>query len=103
MNTNIKKTIDEFLLAFKNHKVVKKYLILKEKLLEDQEFVKLKNQKKNAQKNLALSINKENYNKAKQEFLKAKEEYENYPLYINYLEYYEEVKVLLKEIELYLK
>lgn len=103
MDEKLKRAVDEFIDEFKNHKTVKQYLILKKKLSEDETFLTLKQRKKDLQKELALSINKDNYQCIKDEFIKANEEYENYPLYINYMSYLGEVKTLLQEIELYLK
>lgn len=103
MNEQIKSSIDTFLNEFKNHKSVKMYLKLKKALTVDQEFLSLKEKRKELQKTLALSLNTDSYSKNKEEFLKIDEEFNNYPLYLNYLNYEEEVKMLLQEIEINLK
>lgn len=103
MNEQIKQAIDEFICEFKNQDIVKKYLSLKKILSEDKEFLLLKEERKNAQKSLALSINTEEYEHKKNEFLKIDEMYRNYPLYMNYLSYEKQIEILLSEIEIYAK
>lgn len=103
MTKEMKAIIDDFLDNFKNLDIVKNYLMIKRKLKNDEKFLNLKNQKKNLQKELALSINSDNYSIVKEKFLQVENEYNNYPLYLNYLSYEQEVKSLLKEIEIFLK
>lgn len=100
MNQEIKNDIDNFIDEFKNLDVVKKYLELKKALLQNDEFKNIKDRKKKAQKKVALSItNHTEHEKAKNEFEQVCKEYNEFPLYVNYLEYEEEVHHLLKNIE----
>ncbi len=103
MNEQIKNSVDVFLNEFKNHKSVIMYLKLKKALANDQNFLALKEKRKRLQKELALSLNTDKYDQNKVTFLKVDEEFKNYPLYLNYLNYEEEVKILLQEIEINLK
>lgn len=103
MDEHIKEVIDNFLFNFKNLDAVKKYLLYKNILKKDETFLELKNKKKEAQKALAVSLNSPYYEDKKREYLILEEEYNNYPIYLNYLNYEQEVKALLKEIEISLK
>lgn len=103
MNDEIKKAIDNFLEEFKNLPVVKNYISLKKMMKIDSDFLKLKNDLKESQKVLALSINTPSYQDNKIIFEKLKEKYENHPYIINYNVYEEEIRHLLKEIEINLK
>ncbi len=102
MSDEIKRVIDEYLEEFKKHPVVKKYLLLKRKLNEDLNFQRIKEQKKELQKKLALSLNKPDYEDIKIAYFDAEKAFNDYPLYMNYLVYEEEVRTLLKEVEIYL-
>ena len=103
MNNEIRTAIDEFLNEFKNLPVVKSYLSIKDKMKNDPDFLKLKQDLKESQKQMALSINTPTYKENKEKYVNLKEMYENHPLNINYKVYEEEIHHLLKEIENNLK
>lgn len=103
MNKEIKEAIDEFLIEFKNLLVVKNYLLIKTRIKEDKELLSLKQNLKDSQKALALSIGTSSYQENKEKYEKLKDLYENHPLLINYKVYEEEIHHLLKEIENSLK
>ena len=103
MNKEIKEAIDEFLIEFKNLHVVKNYLLIKTRIKEDKELLSLKQNLKDSQKALALSIGTSSYQENKEKYEKLKCSYENHPLLINYKVYEEEIHHLLKEIENSLK
>lgn len=103
MNKEIKEAIDEFLIEFKNLPVVKNYLLIKTRIKEDKELLSLKQNLKDSQKALALSIGTSSYQENKEKYEKLKDLYENHPLLINYKVYEEEIHHLLKEIENSLK
>ncbi len=103
MNENIKKSIDEFLDEFRALPAVKKYVALKGVMAKDEEFLLLKKEHQNAQKELATSLNEKDYEEKKVAFLKIDERYKNHPYIKNSKEYEEEIHALLKEIELHLR
>lgn len=103
MNNELKKILDDFIKEFENLPVVKQYVLLKAKMKEDNEFLKLKDSLKNSQKDLALSIGTEQYKDKKTNYQLLLEEYNNHPYVINYKVYEQEIRHLLKEIESCLK
>lgn len=103
MNEEIKRAIDDFVSEFKSLDVVKNYVLLKRSILEDEDFLNLKEKHKNAQKELALSFNKDDYEQKKEEFERIDELYQNHPYVMNMKGYEEEIHELLKEIEIKLK
>lgn len=99
MNKELQDKLDEFINDFLNVPSVKQYLLLKEEIASSKEIELLKENLKNSQKNMALSLGKPEYNTNKELYLKAKEEYENHPLIINYNVLIEEVRYLLDELK----
>ena len=103
MNNELKKIIDEYLLEFKSLPVVKNYLSLKQKMVSDVFYLNLKEELKNAQKELALSIGKDSYSKNKIKYESIKNQFDNHPYNINYQIFNDEINHLLKEIESLIK
>lgn len=99
MDRKLKEHIDEFIDEFLSFPEVKQFLLIKEQIESSKEMIELRNNLKQAQKNMALSLGTSSYEENKKIYFKIKEEYDNHPLIINYNYLKEDVDYLLNEIK----
>ena len=103
MNKELKEKLDEFISDFLSVSEVKQYLLIKKEIESSKEIALLREKLKKAQKDMALSMGDVSYKEKKDIYYKAKREYEDHPLVVNYLSLQDEVYSLLKELEINLK
>ena len=72
MNNDLKNKLDQFIDEFLEVKEVKQYLLLKEEILSSDEIKELEKNLKQAQKDVALSLGKPNYEENKQRYFSLK-------------------------------
>lgn len=105
MNNQIKQLIDQYIDEFNNQEIVKKFFIL-QNFIENSDDIKLLREKlKKSQKDLALSINNKKLHQIKlQEYLEAKNCFENNPYVVNYNllqeEIYQELVILQQKLNI---
>lgn len=100
MNSDIKEIIDLYIEKFLSQEEVKKYFILEKKINDSEEIKLLKENLKQSQKNLALSINdNDKYQENLKIYLEAKKAFESNPLIINYNSIKESIYFELKSLE----
>ena len=83
MNKDVKNVLDNFLQEFKKLPLVQKYILLKNKMKEDEDFLHLKEELKNAQKELALSIGTDLYKDKKDRYQKLEANNNSHPYIVN--------------------
>ena len=98
MNKEIQERLDEFINSFLEEREVKQFLLLKDELSKSKEIEMLKEEVKTSQKEMALSMGTNLYQKKKDYYLAKKREYENHPLVVNYNTLKEEVDYLINEL-----
>ena len=98
MNKEIQERLDEFINSFLEEREVKQFLLLKDELSKSKEIEMLKEEVKTSQKEMALSMGTDLYQKKKDYYLAKKREYENHPLVVNYNTLKEEVDYLINEL-----
>lgn len=99
MNNDLKNKLDQFIDEFLEVKEVKQYLLLKEEILSSDEIKELEKNLKQAQKDVALSLGKPNYEENKQRYFSLKKEYDEHPLIVNFNVMQEEVSYLLNYLQ----
>lgn len=99
MNNDLKNKLDQFIDEFLEVKEVKQYLLLKEEILSSDEIKELEKNLKQAQKDVALSLGKSNYEENKNRYFSLKKAYDEHPLIVNFNVMQEEVSYLLKTLE----
>jgi cell fate (sporulation/competence/biofilm development) regulator YmcA (YheA/YmcA/DUF963 family) len=99
MDKELQNYLDQFIENFLNVKEVKQYLFLKEEITHSEELITLENEVKKAQKEMALSINKPEYQEKKNQYFALKEKYDQHPLIVNYYVEQKEVMYLLDELQ----
>ena len=99
MNSELKQKVDEFIDEFLKVKEVKQFLLIKKQLEESNEIKQLQTDLKAAQKRLALSLHKPEYEDNKKEYFRLKNEFDNHPLVTNYNILKEEVDYLVNELK----
>ena len=99
MNSEIKSLLDEYIKAFLNQEVVKKYFSLEKAINESDKLNNLQEEMKKAQKDLALSLNDGTYSEKKEHLLKLQDEFYNDPMIINYHLLQDEIMHMLKNLK----
>lgn len=100
MNKDLQTKLDEFIKAFLDQDIVKQYFALEKKISNDESLLKLQEDLKIAQKNLALSINDNLKHKENLKiYLSLKNELENNPMVVNYNLLKEEIYNRLKNLQ----
>lgn len=99
MNKELQDKLDEFIKDFLDQSEVKQYFLLKKELETSKEFKKLNNEVVKTQKEMSLSLGTSKYEENKSKYLKAKEQYDNFPAFVNFKVAQEEVSYLLNELE----
>ena len=99
MDNELKDKLDAFIKDFLSVKEVRQYLLLKKQIEESNEIKELENSLRKAQKDMALSFGKTDYEEKKNNYLKIKNDYDTNPLVVNYNVMIEEVKILISELE----
>lgn len=104
MKPETKEYLDKFIEKFLSAPVVKEYCELKQAIADSPYLSKLQTELKEAQKELALSIDdQEEHAKKLEKYQSLSEKFESDPLVNNYKVLEVEVQQLLKEIEKTLK
>lgn len=99
MNNDLKNKLDQFIDDFLEVKEVKQYLLLKEEILSSEEINELEKNLKQAQKDVALSLGKPNYEENKKRYFSLKKTYDEHPLIVNFNVMQEEVSYLLNYLK----
>ena len=99
MTKEIKALLDEYIEAFLNQDIVKKYFVLEEKINNSPRLNSLQSEMKKAQKDLALSLNDGTYSEKKAFLLKLQDEFYNDPLVVNYHLLQEEIINMINELK----
>lgn len=100
MDNDLKKSIDSYVEAFLEQKIVQQYFLLEKEINNSQEIANLRENLKQVQKNLALSISdEEEHQKCLTIYNNALEEFNNNPLIANYNLLKEEIYLKLKQLE----
>ena len=99
MTNELKTLLDEYIEAFLEQDIVKKYFILEEKINNSCRLNELQQEMKKAQKDLALSLNDGTYSEKKEVLIKLQDEFYNDPLVVNYHLLQEEIINKLNELK----
>ena len=99
MNSDIKKILDEYIEAFLNQDIVKKYFLLESEINNSEYLNNLQEDMRKAQKALALSLNDGTYQAKKDILLKLQDEFYNDPRIVNYHLLQEEIYLKLNELK----
>lgn len=98
MNQELKTLLDQYIDTFLNQDLVKKYFVLQDQINNSPRLIAMQKELKNAQKQLALSLGKDNYSQMKENFLNLQKEFYQDPIINNYMllekEIYEQLKSL---------
>lgn len=83
--------------ALKNEPEYKSYLEAKKAFEEDASLQELLKEKEAAQRDLAISLDKEDYSQKKADFQKIEEAVQNHPVYCNFMSSVEDLRGLLEQ------
>lgn len=104
MNKDLKDLIDDYIKEFLSQEEVKKYFILENQINNSSEISFLRENLKNSQKDLALSLNdEEKYSINLVRYKQAKESFESNPLITNYNSIKKDIYLKLKNLETKIK
>lgn len=105
MNSKIEELIDQYIKEFNNQEIVKKFFVLQNFIENSDEIKLIRENLKKSQKDLALSINNKKLHEIKlQEYLEAKNRFENSPYVVNYNllqeEIYQQILILQEKLNI---
>ena len=100
MNSELQNLIDQYIDKFLSQEKVKQYFLLENMINNSEEIKLLRENLKNSQKALALSINDETLHQQRLiEYNNAKKAFDEHPVICNYNLLKEEIYLKLKDLE----
>ena len=104
MNSELQNLIDLYIDKFLSQEKVKQYFLLEEMINNSEEIKLLRENLKQSQKALALSINDEKLHSVRLiEYHNAKKAFDEHPIVCNYNVLKEEIYLKLKDLEMKIK